>query len=147
MAAMARVWSGERSQTAGAQAAPRPGQRFLVAEDNPITRIALQTLLEQAGFAVTLVEDGQAAAEAWAREPFDIILLDARMPVLDGLGATREVRRQEAARSLPRIPIIGLITDPRNAAQCEACGMDATVTKPVRIEALLGAIEGVVAAD
>lgn len=114
--------------------------RVLLAEDNPVNALLARTLLARAGCVVEVVSDGEQAVTAAARGGWDVILLDLRMPMLDGLGAARRIRqlRGEAGRA----PIVALTADvneeDRQAAL--AAGMDDFVTKPidpVRLETAL----------
>lgn len=105
--------------------------RVLLAEDNPVNALLARTLLARAGCVVEVVSDGEQAVTAAARGGWDVILLDLRMPMLDGLGAARRIRqlRGEAGRT----PIVALTADvneeDRQAAL--AAGMDDFVTKPI----------------
>ncbi|MBU6371921.1 MAG: response regulator [Alphaproteobacteria bacterium] len=114
--------------------------RVLLAEDNPVNALLARTLLTRAGCVVEVVSDGEQAVTAAARGGWDVILLDLRMPMLDGLGAARRIRllRGDAGRT----PIVALTADvneeDRQAAL--AAGMDDFVTKPidpVRLETAL----------
>ncbi|PWC36511.1 response regulator [Azospirillum sp. TSO35-2] len=110
---------------------PADALRILVAEDVEMNRLLVVTLLSQAGHAVTAVEDGAQAVEAVGRDPFDVVLMDVNMPVMDGLEATR------AIRALPppagRIAIVALTANsfPEDIARCRAAGMDGYVSKPI----------------
>jgi len=101
------------SEPKGAQAVPileqgRKTQRLrvLLAEDNPVNQKLAVRLLEGAGHQVRLAVNGEQALAAYAAEEFDLILMDVQMPVMDGLEATRELRRLEADGS--HTPIIAL---------------------------------------
>ena len=92
------------------------------------------------------MEDGAQALEAWAAQTWDLVLMDVRMPVMDGLEATRRIRAREQAEGLAPTPIIGLSADAM-AHQVEAllaAGMDAHVAKPIDAARLYGVIEKVV---
>jgi signal transduction histidine kinase/CHASE3 domain sensor protein len=73
---------GDRVDEVELEAADR--LRVLVADDNPVNRIVIQAILEQAGVSPVVVNDGQEAVEAWRREMWDLILMDVQMPVMDG---------------------------------------------------------------
>ncbi|MHB8079161.1 MAG: two-component regulator propeller domain-containing protein [Candidatus Krumholzibacteriia bacterium] len=117
------------------------GLRVLVAEDNAVNQLLMRRLLEKAGYAVVMAENGEAAVAACAREAFDLVLMDVQMPVLDGLQATVELRRREAG-SGRRLPVIALtahaMADDRE--RCLAAGMDGYVAKPVDPRRLFAAM-------
>ncbi|MCF7983866.1 MAG: response regulator [Thiohalocapsa sp.] len=116
------------------------GTRVLVAEDNAIAARVISTLLERQGCMVTLVGDGNAALDAARAQTFDLAFIDLRMPGLDGLGFTRDLRRSETGEE--RLNIVALTA---NAAEdvkeaCLAAGMDDFLTKPVDPTALAEAV-------
>src|SRR5688500_10890139 len=87
-----------------------PGPRILVVEDDPIgQRVAVQHV-QRLGYAVDAVSGGQEAIEAVAATPYTLVLMDYQMPVVDGLMATAEIRRREAAlgSQARRVPIVAL---------------------------------------
>jgi CheY-like chemotaxis protein len=109
------------------------GARVLLAEDNPINAMLARTLLRREGATTQHVESGEAALEALARETFDLVLMDVRMPGLSGLEATRALR----ARGV-ETPVVALTAnafeDDRRA--CLDAGMDDFLVKPLSPEAL-----------
>lgn len=117
--------------------------RVLVAEDNPTNQLVLRHLLAAFGeIRVTIVDDGAAALAAFDREPWDLVLMDINMPILDGVAATREIRRREADTGRTRTPILALTANAM-AHQVEdylAAGLDEVVAKPVDAGALLAAM-------
>jgi CheY-like chemotaxis protein len=112
-------------------ARPARGLRVLMAEDNAVNALLARTLLERSGCVVTVVGDGAAAVEALSREAFDLAFLDLRMPVLDGMGAARQIRALSGPAA--RLPLIALTADAGEAerAAALAAGMDDFVTKPI----------------
>jgi PAS domain S-box-containing protein len=131
--------------------APAGGRplRILAAEDNPMNQLVLTTLLGAAGLEPVLVSNGEEAVKAFAEAPWDLILMDVQMPVMDGLDAARAIRAAERAEGRAPTPIIALTA---NAMQHQldeyrACGMTATVSKPIEIRALMAAIQAVVEPD
>jgi CheY-like chemotaxis protein len=115
----------------------------LVAEDNPINAMVIESLLRKLGLTMTLAKNGQQAVQAIAQDPtnkqkFDLILMDLQMPELDGYGATQRIRQWETDSNQPRLPIIALTADAfeENHRHCLAVGMDDFLTKPVSIDAL-----------
>ena len=105
--------------------------RILVAEDNPVNRLLLQTRLERDGHEVLMAEDGlQAIEQARAHAP-DVILMDIQMPRCDGASATREIRTWPGDAG--RVPIWGLSADalPELQEQHLKSGLDGYLTKPI----------------
>jgi signal transduction histidine kinase/CheY-like chemotaxis protein len=117
--------------------------RILAAEDNQVNQLVLKTLLSQAGLEPVLVENGALALEAWKTEPWDLILMDIQMPVMDGVTAAKEIRAFEAANDRPKTPIIAVTANAMShqLADYEAAGMDMVVPKPLDAAKLFAAIE------
>ncbi len=119
--------------------------RILVAEDNAVNRKVVQLQLRRLGLEVDFACDGLEAVETLRRQPYDLVLMDACMPVMDGLEATRRIRRLQAAGdpSIPaRLVIIAMTANalPCDRAECLGAGMDDYVAKPVTLELLQAAI-------
>jgi CheY-like chemotaxis protein/HPt (histidine-containing phosphotransfer) domain-containing protein len=123
--------------------------RVLLAEDTPSNAMVLERLIQRLGHSVVVVGDGRAALEALDRESFDLILMDVHMPGMDGLEATREIRRRERARGLPPLPIVALTGSTRDDHRflCNEAGMNATLPKPIAKQALGQAIAAALAGD
>ncbi|MDB5448467.1 MAG: sensor histidine kinase/response regulator, partial [Phenylobacterium sp.] len=136
-----------RSAQSWADAAERP-LRVLAAEDNSVNQLVLKTLLGHVGVEPVLVFDGRAAVEAWAREPWDLILMDVQMPVMDGLTAAAEIRAREKAEGRARTPIVALTANAMDhqVARYVAAGMDGFVAKPIEASRLFAALEAALAA-
>jgi CheY-like chemotaxis protein len=105
-------------------------------------------MLEKLGFRADFVCDGQAAVDAWEKFPYDVILMDCLMPVMDGYQATREIRRREqSSTSVPgrHTHIVAMTANAMHGdrEKCLASGMDGYVSKPIRLETLRGALVGV----
>ncbi|MDN3565327.1 response regulator [Paeniroseomonas aquatica] len=117
-----------------------PSLRILVADDSAINRDVAQGFLQAAGHAVALAEDGDEAAAAAAGGDFDLILMDLRMPRLDGIGATRWIRALPGPRG--RVPIVALTAQAfaEQLEECRGAGMDGHLVKPFTMEGLLAAI-------
>ncbi len=122
--------------------------RVLVADDHPASRQLARAILEFRGHCVTLAVDGRAVVQAACAGRFDVILMDARMPVMDGVAATREIRFIEDGAGR-RTPIVALTGCAMRAEIDEllACGMDACVVKPYSPSMLLQVVEEVAARD
>ena len=117
-------------------------KRILLVEDNRINRELACRRLLKLGCQVVTAEDGQMALDAASQEAFDLILMDMRMPVMDGPTATRLLREREAATGQPRTPIVALTANAHDEdiAICMDSGMDAHVSKPFSIDMLLKGI-------
>lgn len=115
------------------------GLRILAAEDNPTNQLVLRTLLAQVGIDLVMASNGREAVAAWEREAFDLILMDIHMPEMDGLDATRAIRRRESVAARARTPIVALTANamPQQLKSYVAAGMDACVTKPIDAVQLL----------
>jgi len=116
--------------------------RVLAAEDNPVNRMVLKALLGQLDLEPTLVEDGAEAVRAWEAQHWDLILMDVRMPVMDGPTATMTIRAREALTGRPRTPIIAVTANAmaHQVASYRAAGMDDVVAKPLQIGELVQAM-------
>jgi CheY-like chemotaxis protein len=128
---------GTRAHEPEPETRPERPLEILVAEDNRINQVLIEKILERLGHRVTLAGDGQAAIDAFTRGRFDLVLMDVQMPDLDGIEATRLIRRCEADREI-RTPVIALtahaIDDHRQV--CLAAGMDDFLTKPIDVAML-----------
>ena len=131
----------EELAAAGETAGPpprRPG-RVLVVEDNEVNAMVVRGMLEQMGVQADLAVDGQKALAAMNETPYDLVLMDCQMPVLDGWEATRLWRARETRlRQNQRVPIVAL-TASAAAGERERClqaGMDDYLSKPFTREAL-----------
>ena len=109
------------------------GVRVLLAEDNPVNQEVGLALLQLVGLEVDLAEDGAQAVELARRQPYSLVLMDMQMPGMDGLAATRELRRL----GVP-VPIIAMTANAfgEDRAACLAAGMNDHVAKPVNPEQL-----------
>jgi CheY-like chemotaxis protein len=115
------------------------GLRILAAEDVETNRLVLTAFVAALGGKLTLAADGYEAIAAWEDAEFDLILMDIRMPNMDGIEAVREIRRAESARGRKRTPIIALTANAMQEAaeDCQAAGMDGFLAKPIDIRALV----------
>ncbi len=108
------------------------GLKVLLAEDNLVNQKITMRLLEKQGWQIELATNGQEAAELATKKRFDLVLMDAHMPVLDGLEATKVIRDNEQ-KTGTHTPIIALTARAmqEDKQKCLACGMDGYVTKPI----------------
>lgn len=125
-----------------------PGLRVLVVEDTATSRIFLTFLLDKHGCRTEGVENGPDALSALAERPFDLILLDIQMPVMDGLDVLAHIRRGHDGID-PRSRVIALTAhaSPEDRQTFLAAGMDDFVAKPVVIEDLFAAMNRVLQRD
>lgn len=125
-----------------------PAVRILAAEDNATNQEVLRRIMDAFDLELHLVNNGRKAVEAWGLGRFDLILMDIQMPEMDGLDATRAIRSAEAARGLPRTPILALTANAfvHQIHEYVAAGMDGHIAKPIEVPLLLAAIEGVLSA-
>lgn len=131
--------------------APRPGQtpwspakdgerlRVLVADDNAINRSVIEAMLRPLDAETHMVCDGKAAVEAVEAERFDLILMDVRMPVLDGIEAVRRIRQLPNGREAPILTLTAG-DDPQEEQACSEAGANAHLTKPLSADALYACI-------
>ena len=111
------------------------GARILLAEDNLLNQQVATELLTDGGFVVDIAENGKVAVEMVAKQSYDVVLMDIQMPEMDGLTATREIRKDSRFGDLPILAMTaGVMESDREAAV--AAGMNGHVAKPINPEAL-----------
>jgi CheY-like chemotaxis protein len=135
--------------------------KLLLVEDNVINQRILRRKLESKGFKVTTSNNGREAVEAVQRvasspaeasssnsssAPFDIILMDQEMPVMDGNTATKAIRDMQSKGSVQHIPILGVTANVREEQKEEmlSAGMDDVISKPYGIEEMVNRIRGLI---
>lgn len=111
--------------------------RILLAEDNQINSVLAQAILKRAGHHVDLAANGQEAVDTYTLAPYDVVLMDMRMPVMDGLEATRRIRENGGTT-----PIIALTANAMSSdkQECYDAGMNDFVSKPIEPDELLSTI-------
>jgi len=116
--------------------------RILVAEDTNENRELVSELLRKRGHTVVGVADGRQAIDALAKDPFDVVLMDEQMPVMNGLEATRAIRQGEKSTGKHQVivALTGNVTD-EDKEQRIAAGMDGFVPKPFEMNALFDTVE------
>ena len=120
--------------------------RLLLAEDNPTNRKLAVHLLSKAGHTVVTAVDGREALAALEQQPFDVVLMDVQMPVMDGFEATAAIRARERGSGGLRVPIIAMTAHAMKGdrERCLDAGMDGYVSKPLNVELLFEALESCV---
>jgi two-component system sensor histidine kinase/response regulator len=145
---MNSVLAASASALAVCQPSPKPqrlnSRPVLVVEDNPVNQEVLRESLDQLGYHAHVVDNGQLALDALAKEPYPLVFMDCQMPVLDGYQAAREIRQRERLESSgSHVPIIAVTA---HAVEGErekvlAAGMDDYITKPIKQTVLLEALQ------
>ena len=115
-----------------------PGRplRILLAEDNEVNQTVMQKMLKRLGFRADLAANGIEAVQALQRQPYDVVLMDVKMPELDGWEATRQIRRFLPEAEQPEIIAITAYALEGDRERCLAAGMDDYISKPVQMEEL-----------
>ena len=115
---------------------------ILLAEDHPTNRAVIEAILGLFEVDLTSVENGADAVEAFRADPYDIVLMDLQMPVMDGLEAIREIRKIEGASGRERTPILAVTANAMGAhvTASMSAGADQHISKPVMPDDLIGAI-------
>jgi len=117
-----------------------PAFRLLLVEDNTVNQRVALMMLQKLGYEARLAENGAEALAALAEQPFDVILMDMEMPVMDGCEATRRIRQTAGAT---RPWIVALTANAMNSDRQRvlAAGMNDFVPKPVRLTDLSDALQ------
>ena len=137
-----RVQVLERISVTPLLAPPQARQRYslqvLVVDDHQVNRQVLYQQLKYLGHEVSEAENGQQAYECWSKQPFDVIITDCHMPVMNGADLTRAIRRDERENALEPTVIIGLTADaqPEEIQLCIVAGMNECLIKPISVDEL-----------
>jgi len=120
---------------------PDRAMRVLIVDDHPVNREMMRLMLAAADCETVEANDGLEAVQRAGEEMFDLILMDVRMPHLDGLAATRQIRA--LASPVAAAPILAVTADamPEDAARCRSAGMDGHLAKPITHVRLYAAID------
>ena len=115
------------------------GAEILVVEDEPANQEVVRAILGDAGLVIDIAADGAVAVDKVRSRHYDLILMDMRMPVMDGLEASRQIR---LSAPCAKVPILALTANAfaEDRASCLDAGMDDVLTKPIRPEVLSGAV-------
>jgi CheY-like chemotaxis protein len=114
--------------------------RILLAEDNATNQKLALRLLQRLGYRADVAGNGLEALGALQRQVYDVVLMDVQMPELDGLEASRRIRREIPEAAQPYIIAMTANAMQGDREACLAAGMDEYVSKPIRIEALVDAL-------
>ena len=117
--------------------------RVLLADDHATNRTVVELILNSVGVAMVSVENGAEAVDAFKAQPFDIVLMDMQMPVMDGLTAIELIRAYEVDQAAIRTPILVVSANAmaEHVEKAAAAGADGHVAKPITANALLAAME------
>jgi len=132
---------GTTVRTIDAGLAARVPLRVLLVEDNLINQRVAQLMLSRMGYRADVATDGVEAVEAVARQHYDLVLMDIQMPEMDGLEATRAIRRAHADPRRPWIVGTTASATVEDREQCRAAGMNDYLSKPILAAQLQHAIE------
>lgn len=118
---------------------------ILVVDDHPVNRKVVGLILNQLNIQLVMAENGEEAVQAFYKQPFDAVLMDMQMPVMDGLQATRAIRDIEQKAGQARTPVIMFSANAltEHIEQSLACGADMHLAKPITAKGLLGALASV----
>jgi len=114
--------------------------RILYVEDNPINRLVVKEMLRAGGVEMTEAEDGYAGLQMIQMYDFDLILMDLRMPHMDGMTAIRHIRAREDHKAKTPVIVITADDGPAIDSECLAAGADRVLRKPVSMTNLFEAI-------
>jgi len=123
--------------------AQRHPLRILLAEDNVVNQKLALRLLQQMGYRADLASNGIEAIECIARQTYDVVLMDVQMPEMDGLEASRRITVKWKPNERPRVVAMTANAMQGDREECLAAGMDDYVTKPIRIDQLVEALNRV----
>jgi len=115
--------------------------RILIAEDNIVNQTVLLRILERMGYQPALVATGLEAIDAVLKEHYDLVLMDVQMPEVDGLEATRWIRKVVSHSNRPMIVAMTANTFHEDRERCLAAGMNGFISKPFRIAELRELLE------
>ncbi|RME45123.1 MAG: response regulator, partial [Caldilineae bacterium] len=114
--------------------------RILLAEDNLINQKVALRILQRLGYHVDVAANGLEVIDALHRQPYDLILMDVHMPEMDGLTATRIIRREKPNGQNPRIVAMTAVAMAGDEEKCLEAGMDDYISKPIQVEDLINAL-------
>jgi CheY-like chemotaxis protein len=121
-------------------AVPSIPLRVLVVDDHATIRITVRMLLHKLGHQVDVAEDGRSALEVAGRGDYDVVLLDIRMPEMDGIEVARRLRRNFSTGSGTRIFAHTAAASPEDHEHYRAAGVDDVLAKPIRLADLVSTI-------
>jgi two-component system, sensor histidine kinase and response regulator len=132
----------EKSSPPPAAAETHRALRILLAEDSEDNRLLLRSFLKSRPYHIDIAENGEIAVEQFKKNPYDLVLMDIQMPVMDGYAATREIREWERQKALKKTPIVALTAYAFKEDRQKSidAGCDGHLVKPIKKAVLLDAI-------
>ena len=120
-----------------------PERRILLVEDDPINQNLTVFALSRLGCQVDVAADGYEALQMYKTKYYDLILMDCRMPKMDGYASTRKIRELEALHGIKRVPIVAVTANdlPENRDKCLEVGMDDYLSKPVQLSVMRNVVQ------
>jgi CheY-like chemotaxis protein len=118
--------------------------RILLAEDNPVNQRVAQLMLKRFGYSIDIASNGKEAVEALERQPYDLVFMDLHMPEMDGLQATRAIRRRHGASAPPHIVAMTAAATDEDRTACLDSGMNDYITKPFTPTVLRRILDGTI---
>lgn len=120
-----------------------PERRILLVEDDPINQNLTVFALSRLGCQVDVAADGFEALQLYKTKYYDLILMDCRMPKMDGYASTRKIRELEALHGIKRVPIVAVTANdlPENRDKCLEVGMDDYLSKPVQLSVMRNVVQ------
>lgn len=117
----------------------------LVVDDHPANRLLMCQQLEFLGHRFNIAADGEAGLEVWKNQPFDLVIADCNMPIMNGYDMARAIRRHEQSTQRPPCTVLGFTANaqPEERQRCKQAGMDDCLFKPLSLTALSRWIEGI----
>jgi CheY-like chemotaxis protein len=137
------VPAGSTASRLDPEMAARHPLRILLAEDNVVNQKLALRILQQMGYRADVASNGIEAVESVQRQVYDVVLMDVQMPEMDGLDAARAICAKWEARERPRILAMTANAMQGDRDMCLAAGMDDYLTKPIRVEQLVEALNRV----
>ena len=115
--------------------------RILLAEDNRVNQLVVVRMLRSLGYTPTVVDNGRGAIEALRATPYDVVLMDMQMPDMDGLEATRIIRRELPSDRQPRVVALTANVLDEHVHEFHDAGADGFLAKPITLDKLAGVLK------
>lgn len=117
--------------------------RILLAEDNASSQMVALQMLRRLGYKADVAENGEEAVRALEKHPYDVVLMDIKMPVMNGYEATRTINQRWSSEERPKIIAITAYALEGDREKCIEAGMDGYISKPMKMEELREALAGI----